>query len=189
LQFLLHIDSVSFPFSVQAAAAYEAGLEADPFNSSLKAGLQNAQQGLVQDLLNGKALNHKALTAPPTPERITLTPHNKASAALLRTGPASSIQQQQQLLLPGQQYAVGWQKPAVELLCASAAGQLGTGEDGQLLQQQGFGGFGGAGASSSSGVDGWQLPRVLLTPAAAAADAALKDVYEYVGTQVGGVPL
>jgi hypothetical protein len=181
---LLHVAFVSLPFSVQAAAAYEAGLEADPFNSSLKAGLQNAQQGLVQDLLDGKALNRKALPAPPTPERITLTPHNKASAALLRTRPASSIQLQQQMLLPGQQYAVGWQKPAVELLCASAAGQLGE-EDGQLMQQQGFGGCGGAGASSSSGVDGWRLPRVLLTPAAAAADAALKDVYEYVSTQVG----
>jgi hypothetical protein len=104
---------------------------------------------------------------------------------LLRNGAASSTlqQQQQQMLLLGQQYAVGWQKPAAELPYAAAAGQLGA-EEGQLMQQQWFGGFGGALGGSSSGVDRWRLPRVLLKPATAAADAALKDVYEYVRTQV-----
>lgn len=168
---------------VQAAGAYEAGLEAEPFNGTLKAGLQHAQKGLLHDLSHGRLLSRKALPAPPTTERITLAPHNAASSALLRDGAAAAAaaasSAQQHLLAPGQQYTVGWQKPTAELLCAAAAGQLGADDD--QLQQQMPGGVG----SCSNGVDGWRLPRVLLTPAAAAADPALKDVYEYVNTQVG----
>jgi hypothetical protein len=164
----------------QAAAAFEAGLESDPFNSTLKAGLQCAQQGLVQDLLDGKTLSRKALPAPPTPGRITLAPHNKPTAALLRdtAAAAAASSAQQQLLLPGQQYAVGWQKPSTALLTAAASGQLAAAAandgdfDGDYQQQLGIPGDA-------------QLPRVLLTPAAAAADPALRDVFEYVSTQVG----
>jgi hypothetical protein len=71
-----------------------------------------------------------------------------------------------------------------ELLCAAAAGQLGAAADDEEFQQQILGDAGG-GVGAGSGVDGWQLPRVLLTPSAASADPALRDVYEYVSTQVG----
>jgi hypothetical protein len=43
-------------------------------------------------------------------------------------------------------------------------------------------GAGGAGGCVAGG--SYQLPKVLLTPAAAAADVGLRDVYEYLSTQV-----
>lgn len=153
---------------MQAVSVYEAGLTADPFNSALKAGLQRVQQRLIQDMLHGKALNHKALPAPPIPERITLAPHNVTRAALckgLATKPSQRLG-----LSPGQQYSVGWREAAVQVIQAAESGELG----GEGVHWQG-----------DCATDTWQqLPRLLLTPAAAVADPALRDVYEYVSTQV-----
>lgn len=169
--FSLHAPAVP---PAQAAAAYEAGLATDPSNPALKAGLLSAQRGCITDMLSGKALAPRALPAPPTPQQITLAPHNSSSrsSSLLLAGLGSSgtaVQQQQRALLgPGQLHAVGWRGPADKLLAAAAGG----------------GGVGG-GSGDSSISSALLLPAQLLTPAAVQADAALRDVFEYVKTQVG----
>lgn len=169
----------------QAASAFEAGLAADPLNPALKSGLQQAQQGLAADLLSGKTLAHvKALPAPATPERITLTPHNaKGVRASADNGSYSSGRVQRR------GHAVGWQGAgdvAVTLLAAAETVQSAVtaaeaeGRDAMALSSLGA----AAGAAGSYAAGSYQLPKLLLTPAAAEADVGLRDVYEYLSTQV-----
>ena len=69
---------------MQAAAAFEAGLAADPHNPTLRSGLQTSQQAVAADLLSGKATAHiKALPAPTAPERISLSRHNTQNLQVL----------------------------------------------------------------------------------------------------------
>lgn len=171
--------------SLQAQSVFEAGLSADPININLKAGLQRAQQGIVQDLLAGKTLNHLALPAPPTPERISLTPHNPSGPVLhaltCASGSGSSSVHgrfEASNLGPGRKYLVGWELPAEQVARAATAGEL-------LLTQPGHGpGVSDIQRGSGQSALCWRLPRVLLTPETASADPGLTDVYEYVKTQV-----
>lgn len=170
---------------MQAGSSFEAGLAADPLNPALKSGLQQAQQGLAHAMLSGKTLAHiKALPAPVTPERITLAPHNaqglRAHSSNLNPSSHSSQWRGHQL---------GWQgagDAAVALLAAAdqvsqavaaAAATIDTG----LAVAAELPLVGSAGFSYGAS---YQLPRSLLTPAAASADAGLRDVYEYLTTQV-----
>lgn len=169
---------------MQAASSFEAGLAADPLNPALKSGLQQAQQGLAHAMLSGKTLAHiKALPAPVTPERITLAPHVQGLRAHSSTiNPSSQTSQRR-----GHQ--VGWQgagDAAVALLAAAdqvsqaVAATATTNDTGMAVAAEvpvvGSAGFSYGGS--------YQLPRSLLTPAAASADAGLRDVYEYLTTQV-----
>lgn len=167
----------------QAASAFEAGLAADPLNPALKAGLQQAQQSLAADLLSGRTLTRvKALPAPATPERITLAPHN--STKVVRGSQVDGRVQRRG-------HAVGWQAggdaaalllSAAELVQHAVQAAEASGE-GTAMSSCVPGSVSAAGvfAAGSS-----QLPKLLLTPAAAAADVGLRDVYEYLATQVWG---
>lgn len=170
----------------QAASAFEAGLAADPLNPALKAGLQQAQQGLAADLLSGRTLTHvKALPAPATPERITLAPHNSTKGVRGSQADSSSGRVQRR------GHAVGWQADddtAALLLSAAESVQHAV----QAAEASGEGTAVSSCASGSVSAAGVfaagssQLPKLLLTPAAAAADVGLRDVYEYLATQVCG---
>ena len=55
----------------EAVTTFEAGLELDPFNPDLKLGLQKANQGVLLDLVEGKAHEHRSITYPEPAQRIT----------------------------------------------------------------------------------------------------------------------
>ncbi|KAF8066293.1 Art7 [Scenedesmus sp. PABB004] len=150
-----------------AAAAFEAGLAADPACAALAAGLQAAQRGVTADLLAGRGLDRRALPAPPVAARIAAAPHNVPRAALTGGGGAAApgVAPAAALLAPGQRFAVGWAPPAAGALRAAQ------------------GGGDAAAAPVVPGAAPGQLPRVLLTPAVAAADPALCEVFEVVQTQ------
>ncbi|KAK3261796.1 hypothetical protein CYMTET_29312, partial [Cymbomonas tetramitiformis] len=59
-----------------AKAAFEEGLSYDPFQEDLKRGLQEATQGILKDLIEGKSKQTLALTAPPKKERIGYLPYD-----------------------------------------------------------------------------------------------------------------
>jgi hypothetical protein len=178
---------------LQAASAFEAGLGADPLNPALKSGLQAAQQGLATDMLSGKTLAHiKALPAPVNPERITLTPHN--SQGLRDRLNASGVNPSSVNRTQRRGHAVGWKGAgdAADALLGAAAGVL------QAVQAASAADSSAAGTALSSTLyadatgsynhsssSSYQLPRQLLTPAAAETDVGVKDVYEYLATQVG----
>eukprot|EP00775_Hariotina_reticulata_P007705 gene7705-7904_t len=161
----------------QAAAAFEAGLCSDPISPALKAGLQAAQQGAVNDILAGKALNHRALPAPVAPQLIACTPHSSGHKSLqlcqrhilclpgLSSSP-STARENQQLLSPGQMHHIGWGDAAAfvaSLVDFPAAQGLGSAEG---LTRRGGGAL--------------LLPTQLLTPQSVQQDDALRDVYEFV---------
>lgn len=193
---------------MQAAAAFEAGLTADPNNSALRSGLQQAHQGLAADLLSGKTLAHiKALPAPAAPERITLTPHNSTQGLSLRLQGGGGINSDSSggagsSKLQRRGHQVGWKgagdavdvlltaAEAVSHALASAAAEAAAGDSAGDSDAAAVVSAGGAlqllptGAAQSFDAGSWQLPKVLLTPAAAASDVGLQDVYEYLSTQV-----
>jgi hypothetical protein len=180
-------------FGLQAAAAFEAGLAADPLNPALRAGLQAAQQGCARDALAGTAaqLHLKALPAPETPQRITLLPPNASRVATSSSSSSSSSRRRG--------HKVGWQTDgrdqATALVAAAAAVAGGSAAlssvpapalpgatDGsysavqQLLVASEWEGLNAAASD--------QLPCQLLTPGAVMADSGLADVFEYLSTQV-----
>lgn len=171
---------------LQAVAAYEAGLAAEPLNPALKTGLQQAQQGLAAELLSGKTLAHvKALPVPATPERITLTPHNANGVRLSADSVSSSGGRVQR-----RGHAVGWQgagdAAAALLVAAEAIQNAAEAAEAEGANAHALSSVGAvAGAAGSYAAGSFQLPKVLLTPAAAEADVGLRDVYEYLSTQVG----
>lgn len=153
----------------------------------MRSGLQLAQQGLAQDLLSGKTLAHiKALPAPVTPERITLAPHNapKGLRSTTSQNPSSTTTRFQR-----RGHQVGWQSAgdtagaliqAADMVAEAAAGDARGAAAAVSLQTL----FASSAAACSYDATSWQLPKQLLTPAAASADASLRDVYEYLSTQV-----
>jgi hypothetical protein len=146
--------------------------------------LQAAQQGAVNDILAGKAHNHRALPAPLAPQLIARTPHSSSSHRALKLcqqhilclpglggSSASTAPGNQQLLSPGQTHHIGWRDAAASvasLADVSAADAVGC--DRGLVRQ-------GGGALL--------LPTQLLTPHAVQQDEALRDVYEFVRVKVG----
>eukprot|EP00879_Flechtneria_rotunda_P018393 GHRR01019293.1.p1 GENE.GHRR01019293.1~~GHRR01019293.1.p1 ORF type:complete len:270 (+),score=69.13 GHRR01019293.1:297-1106(+) len=152
----------------QAAAVFEAGLATDPLNPTLKEGLQCSEQGYLQDLLDGKTLSRKALPAPSTPHRITLAPHNCPKTVLQSSSATAAKNSAKPCTLgPGQCYQTGWQGRVEDVVELAQSGELVAG-----------------GISANTSSASWQLPRHLLTPDVALADAAMKDVYEFLTTRV-----
>lgn len=60
----------------EAALVFEKGLEYDPMNLDLKYGLQRANDGIVKDILEGKHMEHRAITFPEPAQRITFHPYS-----------------------------------------------------------------------------------------------------------------
>ena len=54
---------------------FEEGVKLDPFNPDLKAGLQRASAGILQDLVDGKGRETRAITYPQSAQRITYHPY------------------------------------------------------------------------------------------------------------------
>lgn len=55
----------------EAVITFEKGLSHDPFNLDLKLGLEKANQGVLQDLVEGKGHEHRSITYPEPAQRIT----------------------------------------------------------------------------------------------------------------------
>lgn len=60
----------------EAVQAFETGLEIDPINPEMKLGLQEANQGVLEDLVHGKGHERRAITYPMQSQRITYHPYS-----------------------------------------------------------------------------------------------------------------